>query len=211
MKIYTLILILILLSCKKQEGTGMKEIKVIISPDSLNVKTIQKTTKNHTLTTFLENPINLKEYKNKKTLVTTSVANGLAYPLHPNRKDSVFYKYYYVNATTLKKYANILVFKYGKGKHNYDDDSEILIALNIFDTDTDLKDANLVGLTKTAIESKFGTGYRTVLGKMIYSHKNKILLLTFNNSKIISYRFIKLNTEYIDDDLIQKIINTENQ
>ena len=55
-------------------------------------------------------------------------------------------------------------------------------------------------------EAEFGSDYLTVDGHIVYSHKNKVLLVQLDGSKIKSYKYLKLNTENIDNDLIQQIV-----
>jgi len=75
----------------------------------------------------------------------------------------------------------------------------------VFNKDSDLGKANLIGLSTTELESEFGTDYLTLDNRLIYSEKNKILILELENSKIKSFNYIKLSTEKIDSDLIRKI------
>ncbi len=164
---------------------------------------------NSILVEFLKNPIDLQEFKKKKNInyTTTSVSNGMDYYFQPEIKDSIFYTYNYPieNFKDSKRIDKVLVFKYGKNKHTYDDETEILIELRIFNEDSDLGKANLVGLSKTELESEFGTDYLTLDKRIIYSNKNKVLILEIENSKVKSFNYIKLSTEKIDTDLIRKI------
>lgn len=164
---------------------------------------------NSTLIEFLKNPIDLQKFKNKKRMrFTTSVTNGTNYYFNPKINDSIFYGYYYSNEnfTNPKKIDEIVVFKYGENKHSYEDETEILIEFKIFNKDSDLGKANLIGLSKTDLESKFGAYYLTLNNQIIYSNKNKVLILTLDNSKVISFNYIKLNTDRINQDLISQIV-----
>jgi hypothetical protein len=157
---------------------------------------------------FLENPINLLDFKKKKEMLfTTSVTNGNEYYFNPKINDSIFYAYNYPD---FKKESNkinqFVVFKHGKNKHSYEDQAETLIEFRIFNPDSDLGKANLYGLTKTELESKFGTIYLNFENGIAYSYKNKVLTIELNNSKVKSFRYIKLNTENIDQDLIRQIV-----
>ena len=165
--------------------------------------------KNQNLTSFLKNPIELQNFKEKKSRnVTTSVTNGTEFYFNPKTKDSIFYVYYYPaeKFDNPRKIDQIIVFKHGENKHKYDDQTETLIELRVFNKDSDLGKANLVGLTKTELESEFGNDYLTFDNGIAYSNKNKVLILELENSKVKSYRYIKLNTEKIDTDLIGQII-----
>ena len=81
-----------------------------------------------------------------------------------------------------------------------------MIELRVFNKDSDLGKANLIGLSTTELESEFGTDYLTFDNGIVYSYKNRILIIELNNSKVKSYNYIKLNTEKIDKNLIGQII-----
>lgn len=164
---------------------------------------------NTNLVEFLENPIDLLTFKEKKEMrFTTSVTNGTEFHFNPKIKDSIFYVYYYPTEKfdDPKKIDQITVFKYGENKHKYEDKTETLIELRVFNQDSDLGKANLIGLSKTELESEFGNDYLTFDNGIAYSNKNKVLILEMDSSKVKSYRYIKLNTEKINKDLIGQII-----
>lgn len=158
---------------------------------------------------FLEKPINLQVFKARKnrTTITTSVTNGLNYQHHPKIMDSIFYGYNFITDSIGPKGINeIVVFKYGENKHRFEDETEILIEMRIYNKDSDLGKANLIGLSKTELESEFGIDYLTFDNGIAYSNKNNVLILELDRSKVNSYRYVKLNTEKIDNDLIGQII-----
>ena len=164
---------------------------------------------NTNLIEFLENPIDLLAFKKKKEMrFTTSVTNGTEFYFNPKIKDSIFYVYYYPTEdfTDPRKIDRIVVFKFGENKHRYDDKTETLIEFSIFNKDSDLGKANLIGLSKTELESEFGNDYLTFENGIAYSNKNKVLILEMDSSKVKSYRYLKLNTEKIDKELIGQII-----
>ena len=158
---------------------------------------------------FLKTPINLENFKKSKDInyTTTGVSKGMDYYFQPKIKDSIFYAYNYPteNFENSKRIDQVIVFKYGENKHTYDDETEILIELRIFNKDLDLGKANLVGLSKMELETKFGTDYLTFDNGIAYSNENKILILELVNSKVKSYRYLKLNSDKIDTDLIRQI------
>jgi hypothetical protein len=78
----------------------------------------------------------------------------------------------------------IIVFKYGENKHKFEDETETLIEMRIFNKDADLGKANLVGLSKTELESELGTDYLTFDDRIVYSNKNRVLIIEFNDSKV---------------------------
>ena len=205
------ILFLALLSCKdvterKPNEPKSDRFELLPEPDKAEK---EKYLKNQNLTSFLKNPIELQNFKEKKSRnVTTSVTNGTEFYFNPKTKDSIFYVYYYPaeKFNNPRKIDQIIVFKHGENKHKYDDQTETLIELRVFNKDSDLGKANLVGLTKTELESEFGNDYLTFDNGIAYSNKNKVLILELENSKVKSYRYIKLNTEKIDTDLIGQII-----
>lgn len=213
MKLASLIVVvLICLSCKdenkpKSSSSNSERFELVPEPDKAEK---EKYLKGLNLTSFLENPIDLQEFKNKTSRdVTTSVTNGMDYHFHPKIKDSLFYSYNFISPVNNQLNINeIVVFKYGKNQHNYEDKTEILIELNIKNKDSDLGKANLIGLSKTELEleSEFGNDYLAVNNRMAYSNKNKVLILELDSSKVKSYRYIKLNTEKIDADLIGQIL-----
>lgn len=170
-----------------------------------NHQTETKTNKN--LVEFLENPIDLIAFKKKKRNgVTTSVTNGTEYYFNPNGKNATFYVYYYPKDEIIpKEIDQIVVLKYGQNKHSYEDETEAMIELRVFSKDSDLGKANLVGLTITELETEFGTDYLTLDNKIIYSNKNKVLIIELFDSKIKSFSYIRLNTEKIDSSLIEQI------
>jgi uncharacterized membrane protein len=162
---------------------------------------------NSNLVEFLDNPIDLLDFKKKKGMkFTTSVTNGTEYYFQPRIKDSIFYVYYYPDFKKESiKIDQFIVFKHGQNKHNYEDQTETLIEFRIYNPDSDLGKANLYGLTKAELESEFGADYLTFDNGIAYSNKNKILTIELKNSKVKSFRYIKLNTEIIDQELIKQI------
>ena len=206
------ILFLTFLSCKEvtknnSDSTKTDRFELLPYPDSDEQ---EKYIKSKKLTEFLEKPIDLQRFKKSKNrnYTTTSVSNGTGYYFEPKIKDSIFYTYNYPteNFADSKRIDQIIVFKHGKNKHTYEDETEILIELRIFNKDSDLRKANLVGLSKTELESEFGANYLNFDNGIAYSNKNRVLILELENSKVKSYRYIKLNTEKIDNDLIGQII-----
>ena len=168
-----------------------------------------KPTKNPKLIAFLENPIDLQEFKKKKgKRLTTSVTNGTEYYVNPKIKDSIFYAYYYPaeNLTGSRNIDHVVVFKFGENKHRYEDKTETLIELRVFNKDSDLGKANLIGLSETDLESEFGNDHLTFENRIAYPNNNKLLILELENSKVKSFRYIKLNTEKVDKDLIGQIM-----
>jgi hypothetical protein len=163
---------------------------------------------NSNLVEFLDSPIDLLDFKKKKGMeFTTSVTSGTEYYHHQKFNDSIFYVYYYPDFKKKSiKIDQFVVFKHGENKHSYEDKTEILIEFRIFNQDSDLGKANLYGLTKAELESEFGTDYLTFKNGITYSNKNKILIIELNNSKVKSFRYIKLNTEIIDQELIRQIV-----
>lgn len=167
-----------------------------------------ETLENEKLISFLEHPIDLLTFKKKKeTLFTSTVINGTEFYFNPEKKDSVFYSYSYPieNYVSSKEFTQIVVFKHGVNKHRYEDKSETLIEIQVFKKDLDLGRANFVGVSQTELETRFGKNHLTFDRGIVYSHKDKILILELNNSKVHSYRYIKLNREKIDNDLIRQI------
>src|SRR5690606_7314744 len=136
MKIGSLIILfLVCLSCKnetenKSNSTNSERFELVPEPDK---DEREKYEKKLNLTSFLENPIDLQEFKNKtKRDVTTTVTNGLEYYFHPKINDSIFYSYNIINTVNRQLEINeIVIFKYGKNQDNYEDKTEILIELKI--------------------------------------------------------------------------------
>ena len=176
--------------------------------ESLRVEAHSETTLYLNLVNFLNDPIDLQEFKaKKKRNVTTTVTNGKEYYFSPKFSDSILYNYYFITENIENGLMNqAVVFKYGDNKHRYQDTTEILIELKVFNKDSNLEEANLVGLTKTELETKFGIDYLTYENKIIYTHKNKIVLIELNNLKVTSFRYIHLNRENVDQALIQQIV-----
>ncbi len=209
MKIRVLmILFLVFISCKNVAEKETEKFEIKIDSTELKIEKVEKQLENIKLSSFLEKPIDLQEFKEKKSRnVTTSVTNGMEYHFHPKVSDSIFYNYYYHDENlNSNRIDQITVFKYGQNKHRYDDQTETLIGFKIFNKDSDLGKANLVGLSKTELESKFGTDYLTFDNGIVYSYKNRVLIIELNDLKVKSYSYIKLNTEKVDKDLISQII-----
>ncbi|TRZ43142.1 hypothetical protein [Robertkochia solimangrovi] len=204
------ILFLVFLGCKNATEKKTEQVQIVVDSTELKIERAEKPTENPKLISFLENPIDLQTFKNLKNpnYVTTSVTNGTDYYFNPKIKDSIFYDYYYPREdfTDPRKIDRIVVFKFGKNKHRYEDETEILIEFRVFNEDSDLGKANLIGLSKTELESKFGNDFLTFDNRIAYSNKNKVLILELDSSKVKSYRYIKLNTEKINSDLIGQII-----
>ncbi len=209
MKITVLtILFLVFLSCKNATKKETEQIQIVVDSTGLKTEKAEKPTEKSKLISFLKNPIDLHKFKSKNNgNVTTSVNNGLKYQYHPAINDSIFYGYNFITDSIGPNRINeIVVFKYGENKHRFEDETEILIEMRIFNKDSDLGKANLIGLSKTELESEFGNDYLTFDNGIAYSNKNKVLILELENSKIKSYNYIKLSTEKIDIDLIRKIV-----
>jgi len=175
--------------------TPISEVKAEVKPSSK-------------LLEFPEKPINMTELKTKKNkYVTTTVSSGLKYYYQPKIEDSNFYSYYYPTENTgSKKINEVIVFKYGKNKHTYDDETEILIALRIFNEDADLEKANLIGCLKSKLVSEFGTDYIAYAHGVVYTYKNRVLIVEIEDYKVKAYCYLKLNSETIDMNLIEQII-----
>ncbi len=91
---------------------------------------------------FLENPIDLNEYKSIKGQSLSSVTNGTKYYFTPQIKDSIYYHYTtFPNNSLWSEIApfDVVVFKYGKNKHTWKDKTEILIEFTVSGKDSDLK------------------------------------------------------------------------
>jgi len=203
------ILFLAFLNCKNVTKKETEEVQIVVDSNELKIEKEEKPTKNSKLISFLENPIDLQDYKTTKGKSLSSVTNGLNYHYHPNIKDSIFYNYSAFPADSTWSEMEpvwITVFKFGDKKHSWDDKTEILIELSVKGKDGDLKKADLIGLSKAELESEFGTDYLTLDDRVVYSNKNKVLILELEKSSVKSYRYIKLNTEKIEIDLIGEII-----
>uniref|UniRef100_UPI0024922CBE hypothetical protein n=1 Tax=Winogradskyella eximia TaxID=262006 RepID=UPI0024922CBE len=209
MKITVLaILFLVFLSCKNATEKETEQIQIVVDSTGLKIEKAEKPTGNSKLISFLENPIDLQKFKSKNNgNVTTSVNNGLKYQYHPAINDSIFYGYNFITDSIGPKGINeIVVFKYGENKHRFEDETEILIEIRIFNKDSDLGKANLIGLSKTELESEFGNDYLTFDNGIAYSNKNKVLIFELGKSIVNSYKYVKLSSEKIDKDLIRQIM-----
>ena len=91
------ILFLVFLSCKNATEKETEQVQIVVDSTGLKIETVEKNSENLKLTSFLENPIDLQEFKTKKNRnVTTSVNNGLEYQYHPKINDSIFYGYNFI-------------------------------------------------------------------------------------------------------------------
>ncbi|MEK6152555.1 hypothetical protein WIW50_04820 [Flavobacteriaceae bacterium 3-367] len=201
-------LFFICIGCKNVTEKETEQIQIAVDSTGLQIKMVEKETADLNLTSFLDNPVDLQEFKKKKgSNVTTTVTNGMKYHLHPKINDSIFYSYNFITENIGPKGINeIVVFKYGENRHTYEDETEILIELRIFNEDADLGKANLVGLARKELEAEFGSDYRILNNRMMYSNKNKLVILELDDSKVISYKYLKLATENVDSDLIQQLM-----
>ena len=203
-----IILFFVCIGCRNATEKEAEQVQIVVDSTGLIIKTVEKQTDNSKLTSFLENPIDLQEFKNlKKMRFTASVTNGTEYYYKPKIRDSIFYVYYYPSEEIKPDGIDqIVVFKYGKNKHTYEDETETFIELKIFNKDSDLGKANLVGISKTELETEFGFDYLILDNRIVYSNKNKVLILELDNSKVKSFNYIKLSTKKINSDLIGRII-----
>ncbi|PWK16765.1 hypothetical protein LX78_02946 [Xanthomarina spongicola] len=202
-------LFLVFISCKNVTEKETEQVQIVVDSTGLKIETVEKNSENLKLTSFLENPIDLQEYKRKKGMrVTTSVTSGTEYYFNPKNKDSIFYVYYYPaeNFDDPRKIDQIVVFKYGENKHKYEDETETLIELRVFNKDSDLGKANLIGISQTELESEFGIDYLTFENGIGYSNKNTALTFEIQDSKVKTFRYIKLNKDKVDNNLIQQIV-----
>ncbi|NND77397.1 MAG: hypothetical protein HKN39_04380 [Flavobacteriales bacterium] len=201
-------LFLVFIGCEYVAEREPENNQIEADSTGLIDETPENQIENSILNSFLENPIDLQEYKKKKQMrFTSSVTNGLDYYYKPEVRDSIFYVYYYRNEEVLpKEIDKIVVFKHGKNKHAYEDETETLIELRVFNKDSDLGKGNLVGLTKTELETKFGSDYLTLNNRIVYSNKNKVLIIELDNKRVKSFNYLKLSSEKIDSDQIGRII-----
>jgi len=204
-KIKTIIFLIILLtfSCKQKEQKDLDKNQSQIDSINLNEK-IHKSE----LSLFLENPIDLINYKKGKTDWTSSGGtSGFLYYFNPQKENGMYYNYYYPNDNSSPiNFDNLVVYKIDKNKY-YNDNSDRLIEMNIFSKDSILKKADLVGLKTSQIETKYGKENFRIDNDFIFFIENKLLILTIKNDEIDSYKYLRLNTDKIDKELIKKIKN----
>jgi hypothetical protein len=203
-------IILLIVSC--QNVTRDQNIqKNNENTNELKVESALQKTNKLVANSFLENMIDFQKFKEVKSLrFTTTVTQNKAFYFTPEINDSIYYLYNYLPEKYKSSFKedNAIVFKYGKNQHTYEDDTEILLELSIYNEDSNLGSINLVGLSQTDLISKFGSHYEMFDNFMVYSNKQTILLIELNNSKAQSFRYIKLNTEIINQDLINQILNS---
>jgi len=203
------ILFLVFISCSSKPDQKVGEVEVYVDSAGLRIEMVEKPSENSMLISFLENPIDLQEYKKVKGKSLSSVAKGRSYYYRPNIKDSIFYNYSSFPANsdwTKMEPLRITVFKFGENKHSWEDTTEILIELRVEGKDEDLKAANLIGYTKDQMEAVFGQNYLILDHRMIYSYNNKILIVTLEDATVSAFRYLKLNTNSIDTNLIKQIL-----
>jgi hypothetical protein len=209
MRIQVLItFLLVFISCKNVAEKENEQVQIVTDSTGLKIETVEKQIENSNLTSFLENPIDLQEFKKKKKQSLSTVTNGAEYYWNPKINDSIHYLYSFLPNDPFQskiEQLEIVVFKFGKNKHSWEDKTEILIELKVEAQDSILGKANLVGLTKTELETEFGSKYLTFDNRIVFSNKNKVLILELENSKVKSFNYIKINTERIDRDLIGQI------
>lgn len=215
MKIIVLtISLLVLTGCRNTTDKEVEKIPIAIDSTRLSIKKENNLTKNANLISFLESPIDLLKFKKSKNRnqFTTGISQQMDYYFVPKIEDSIFYTYNYLTGQYpyLKRTCEIAMFKQGKNKHTYEDTTEILIELRAFGKDFDLEKANLVGQSKMELESKFGADYVSLGNAIAYRYKNKVLILELENSTVKSYRYIRLNTQRIELDLIKRIRKSKN-
>lgn len=203
-----LIFLISVFGCKNTPDKAPANQQKSVDNTEIDSVLSQQTLQTFKLISFLENPLDLQNFKAKKMRnVTTSVTNGLYYYYNPAINDSIFYSYNFITDTIGPKGINdIVVFKHGALKHSYDDATEILIDMKISNKDTALEKADLVGVSKTELESEFGKNYQTTVNGMVYAYQNKVLIIELEESQVRSYRYLKLNTDKVDKDLIKRIM-----
>lgn len=205
------IVVFFLLSCEYiTDAEGEKQIGVVADSSVSKMEEERRSVKTLSLISFLDAPIDLQKYKKSKNnqYTTTSVSNKKDYYFQPKIENAICYTYYYSSESVKdsKRIDQVIVFKHGENKHVYNDETEILIELRVFNNDSDLGEANLVGLTKGELESRFGSDYLLSNNRLIYSDKNKVLIIELNGSKVKAYYYIKLNTEKLDANFIGQLI-----
>ena len=90
-------LFLVFISCKNVTEKESEQVQIVVDSTGLKIQTIEKKPENLVLTSFLEIPIDLQEFKKQKNRnVTTTVTNGMNYHYHPKNKDSIFYSYNFI-------------------------------------------------------------------------------------------------------------------
>jgi hypothetical protein len=124
MKVRVLItLFLVITSCKNVTEKETEQVKIVIDSTGLKIKTTKKQSENLNLTSFLENPIDLQEFKKKKKSSLSTVKNGTEYYWNPKIKDSIFYSYLFLPNDPFQskiEQLEIVVFKFGGNKHTWE-------------------------------------------------------------------------------------------
>ena len=206
-----LVFLIFIISCKSSNN------KIHFHSDldsSVVIEANDLMTENHIdseLIDFLNNPIDLIDFKSIKTTSNSGSRNRKKYHLKPDSiNDFIYYLYsaFWADSTSeeLLSPTKILVLKYGSGKNEWDDKNEMLIELRVFGSDIDLKSANIVGLPVDTILSRFGKGYQKWDSRLIYCVENNLLILNTLQDTIIDYRYLRLNTNKVDSLLIQEVL-----
>ncbi|MFA0962232.1 hypothetical protein AB9P05_10520 [Roseivirga sp. BDSF3-8] len=203
-------LIFLLLICTGCDtGTEKKSVPVEYTSEPIFTDSIGLIeAENERLLSFLEDPLDLQTFKTVKGSSLSSVTNAASYQYTPKYDDYVYYCYSaFPNGTNPATYSpiEVTVLKSGERKHTWDDANEILIGFTVIGKDDDLKEANLYGLRKAEVESRFGVDYRVLEDVLVYSNENNVLMIQLEDSEVKKFSYARLNTGIIDEALLRQM------
>ncbi len=168
---------------------------------------------------FMENPLNLVDYKNAKMGSNSSVAQNNA---HYFRPDSVGFYYRYMLFTPYQRPkvsqridegdlfhngVNIITYMYGKVVGRFHDHNEMLISFRSRYNDSDLGQADLVGKSREDIIDLLGEPPIEEGTLLIYHYNNNALALSMEDGNVVQFKYVKLNQPLTPDN-IPEVVTT---
>jgi hypothetical protein len=155
---------------------------------------------------FLENPLDLVQYKKAKGISNNGAARkpAGAKTYHKPPDQGFYYQYFNFPIFGEEKRGDIaprealgdivvVVYKFGRTVGDYYDHREVLIELSACARDCDLMAANLVGLDVRTITERFGTDCIRKDDMMIYHANRKALVLSVTDGRVRWFRYVRLN------------------
>lgn len=155
---------------------------------------------------FLENPLDLVQFKRVKGISNNGAAKRPGGPRTYHQPPGRGFYYQYFNFPIFGKDQRgdapprealgdlvIVVYKFGQTVGDFYDTRELLIEISVKARDYDLMKTNLVGLDLKAITDRFGTDYIKIEDLIVFHANKKVLVLSAPGGVVQWFRYVRLN------------------
>ena len=182
-----------------------------IGRDSILQDTLMVITEKSYLESFLENPIDLQQFKKDYGPSNSGGMNGGL--LYKPDSAGMYLRFMLFNGNSDRnrklrisegqkfKQLQFYVYRYGKTVGDFFDTNEILVGFKCKLEDESLGKANLVGKTEKEIIDLFGNGYSSYKNYRIYENNNRVLSLYITESKVLWVKYYHLASPFSKDNI----------